>query len=80
MVGDQDVDDAGCGGDEIHGGLAATEPVRGLVPVIDRWPELVAQRLQRVGCLGSNAAAGLDVKDDVDVVGWRTVSIPRWMP
>jgi hypothetical protein len=40
-----------------------------LLQVIDRWPELVAERLQSLGCLGSNATGGLYVEDDVDVVG-----------
>jgi len=49
VVGHQYVDDVRCAGDEVDGGLAALEPVGGVVAFVDGRREFVPERLKRAG-------------------------------
>ena len=74
VVGDQDVYYllrflAGAVSDQVDLAGATVKTVCGVVARIDGRTQLVAEGAQRARSLGDDAAGGLDVQHDVDIVG-----------
>jgi len=46
VVGDEDIDHIGTAGHDVDGRLPSLEPVGGVVPLIDRRRQLIAERFK----------------------------------